>query len=132
MNPKVSNKRMMKILIVEDSPLFQELLVQSLSLIHEIQIVGKENNPTDAINRVKQVSPDIVILDLRLHGGSGFDVLDYIKKNNTDTKVIVMSNFANAQFQNKCRDMGADFFLDKSKDFSELPSVVNRIHGLVN
>ena len=117
----------MKVLIIEDSEDFQELLAKTLSTNPEIHIVSQERNPKVAISKLEQLKPDTVILDLRLHGGSGIDVLSYIKEQNPGIKVIVLTNYANTQIQQICQRLGADYFLDKSNDFQQLPILLNKM-----
>jgi DNA-binding NarL/FixJ family response regulator len=59
-------------------------------------------------------------------GGSGIDVLENIKQNDSTLVVIVLTNYPNPVFRQKCLQAGADFFLDKSTEFDQIPELFER------
>jgi Response regulator containing a CheY-like receiver domain and an HTH DNA-binding domain len=61
-------------------------------------------------------------------GGSGVDVLKYIKKEQPSTVVIILTNYPYPQYRQECMDEGANFFFDKS---IELAKVIDVCRGLV-
>src|SRR5437764_1543138 len=77
--------------------------------------------------RIQRLRPDVVILDLRMANGNGIDVLKTIKITRLETKVIIFSNLSDAQYRKKCLDAGADFFLDKSSDFNQIPGILLKL-----
>ncbi len=60
---------------------------------------------------------DIVILDIQLAEGQGFEVLDVIKKKSPKTIVIMFTNYAQSAFRKRSLEHGADFFIDKSNGY---------------
>lgn len=114
---------MMKVFIVDDSAILRQRLVDILSELEEVEIVGQAEAPLEAINSIRKLNPDVVILDLRLSGGSGIDVLKNIKKDKPSPTVIVFTNYPYPQYRKMCMAAGADFFLDKSTEFDKLIEV---------
>ena len=115
------------VIIVEDSLLVCEQIKKMLSKLENIKIVGQAEGALEAINLINELKPDIVTLDLRLKEGSGFDVLKEIKKNSDGPVVIVFTNFPSPQYQEKCIELGANYFFDKSKDFDKISEVLKRL-----
>ena len=72
---------------------------------------------------ISRLQPDAVILDIRMPGGSGIDVLKKIKKNYPSTLVIMFTNYPTAQYRKRCLDLGTDFFFDKSTEFDKIPNL---------
>lgn len=70
----------MDLFIVEDSEVVRERIQSLLSDIPGIAVVGYAVNEPDAIERINTLLPEVVTLDLRLQSGSGFNVLENIKK----------------------------------------------------
>lgn len=107
----------MKVFIVEDFELMHQHLLTMLSEIPGITVVGHAVDECGAIERIGKLLPDVVILDLNLQSGSGFQVLKNIKEHHAATKVMVLTNYADDFYLNRCMNSGADYFFDKSFQF---------------
>jgi len=116
-----------KILIVEDSDLFNERLTEGLSSIKGSEIAGYADDSMDAIDKYFEIHPDILILDLMLKSGTGFEVLESIKHRSNHCKVIVFTNYSYPFINKSCIETGADYFLDKSNDFEKLINICEAI-----
>lgn len=116
----------MKVLIVDDSSVVRERLRVMFSEIKDIEILGEAENGAEALKVLKKHSPDILILDIRLKEGNGFDLLKSIKKH-PDLKVIILTNYPYPQYRKYALELGADYFFDKSVDFEQ---VIKLIKGL--
>ena len=57
--------------------------------------------------------------------GSGFDVLNVIKKENLSMKIIMVTNFSNERFKIRALESGVDYFFDKSNDILNLVDTLN-------
>ena len=117
----------MKVLIVDDSSMVQERLLLMLSEQDGIHIVGQAQNGIDALKLIKDQKPHTVILDIRMPGGNGIDVLQNIKQINPNIKVIMFTNYPYSQYRTKCLKSGADYFLDKSAEFNKIPEIINHL-----
>ena len=110
----------MRVIIADDSMLILERLKAMLSDLSEIEIVGEARNGIEAIKAVKKLNPDVVILDIKMPGVDGIDVLKYIKNNNQNIKVIMLTNYPYPQYRKKCMELGADYFFKKSTEFENV------------
>lgn len=120
----------MKVFIADDSSEIRKRIIAMLSdLVERIEMIGEAENVQDAINSIHEFDPDVVILDIRMPGGSGIDVLKKIKKKNEVPVIIILTNYPHSQYRKKCMEAGADFFFDKSRDFKEIVRVVSGISG---
>ncbi len=118
----------MKVFIADDSSEIRKKIRAMLSdLVERIEMIGEAENVQDAINIIHEFDPDVVILDIRMPGGSGIDVLKKIKKKNEVPVIIILTNYPRSQYREKCMEAGADFFFDKSRDFEEIVKVVSGI-----
>ena len=120
----------MKIFIADDSREIRKRIIAMLSdLVESIEMIGEAENVQDAIKSIPEFDPDVVILDIRMPGGSGIDVLKNIKKKNEVPIIIILTSYPYSQYRNKCMEAGADFFFDKSRDFEEIVKVVSALSG---
>jgi DNA-binding NarL/FixJ family response regulator len=117
----------MKIFIVDDSAVFRERLIEMLSGIPGLKVIGQAQNAQEAIKDVKKLKPDMVILDVRMLGTNGIDIIKNIKKNKLAPIIIILTNYPYPQYKKKCMEAGADFFFDKSTEFHKVIEVLKRL-----
>jgi DNA-binding NarL/FixJ family response regulator len=114
------------VFIADDSLIVREHLVTMLDELPRIAIVGQAENVAEAITGILELQPDVVILDIRMPGGSGIDVLQTIKQEEPAPVVIILTNYPFPGYRQKCLQAGADFFLDKSTEFDQIPGLFER------
>ena len=117
----------MRLFIADDSNILRSRLKEILSEFKEIEIVGQARLASEALDSIRRLAPDVVILDIRFPNGSGIDVLETVKKENIPTKVIIFTNFPYLQYRKKCFDVGADFFFYKAIEFEKLITTLERL-----
>jgi len=117
-------EEIMNVVVVDDSRILRERVVNLISELPGISVIGKAGNSIDAINVVRRTKPDLVILDIRMPGENGIEVLKKIKKKKPETKVIIFTNYPNDQYKSESLKAGADYFFNKSDDIEELLNVV--------
>jgi DNA-binding NarL/FixJ family response regulator len=110
----------MKVFLVEDSPMLRERLQGILASVPGTQAVGHAATAQAAIAGIRSALPDIVVLDIQLEEGNGFEVMQAIRELLPDVKFYVLTNFANEAYQRKAEKLGARGFYDKSRQFEEL------------
>ena len=125
MIPSLSHRKI-KVFIVDDSLIVREHLVTMLDELVGIEIVGQAENVAEAISGIRIIRPDVVILDIRMPGGNGIDVLQTIKQDEAAPMVIILTNYPYPGYRQKCLQAGADFFLDKSTEFDQIPELFER------
>jgi len=117
----------MKVFIADDSAILCERLVEMLSDIPGIEIIGHARDVLESITSIRKLNPDIVILDIRMPGGSGIDVLQDIKKDKQAPMVIILTNYPYPQYRKKCLGLGADYFFDKSTEFEKVTELFKHL-----
>ncbi len=86
--------RIVRVLVVEDSPVVRELLIHVLSSDPEITVVGVSMSGEEAIEAVKQLKPDVITMDIHLPKMNGFDATRRIMET-CPTPVVIVSGSAN-------------------------------------
>ena len=117
----------MKVLIADDSDLISGRLVETLSKVTGIDAIDLAKTVSEASEAAGRLNPDVIVLDIQMPGGTGFDVLDYMKRTQVRSTVIVLTNFAYPQYRKKAFEHGASFFLDKSNDFTKVRDVIEQL-----
>lgn len=117
----------MKVFVVDDSKLLRDRLVEMLAELSGIQIIGQAANSTDALQSIRKLKPDIVVLDIHMPGGNGISVIPKIKLQNPSPIIIMFTNYPYPQYREKCKKAGADYFFDKATEFETLLKLFEHI-----
>ncbi len=126
------HKNKIKILIIEKSEEVTMKIRNKLNEIPEAAVVVEAANGIEAKAITEIMRPDITILDINLTDSNGMDVISELKKAHSETKVILLSVFPDLSRYKLFTDMGADFIMDKSKNFSDLPDTINYLLNFKN
>jgi DNA-binding NarL/FixJ family response regulator len=119
-----STYHLMRILLVEDSRLLAQHLIEQLTAIPSVEALGVVDTEQEAIASIADKKPDIVVLDLHLKQGTGFGVLSALSKLAKPPITIVLTNYALPQYRERANALGARYFLDKSNEFDRLPIII--------
>ncbi len=117
----------MKCFIVDDSERVVEGVRALLSNIEGLEFIGQATNAKDAVEAIERLKPGVVILDIRLIGGNGMNVLERIKKEQSPPVVIMLTNYPYPQYREKCRKLGAEYFFDKVTEIDDFVKVLRKL-----
>jgi DNA-binding NarL/FixJ family response regulator len=118
---------MLKVVIADDSALVRERLAVLVSDLENVELVGQASNAPEAIEIIQRLRPDVVILDIRMPGGNGIQVLEVIKANEVVPLIIMLTAFPYPQYRKKCLEAGAEYFFDKATEFERVAQVVKQL-----
>jgi len=117
-----------RILSVEDHPVFREGLNTIIASQSDMQLVAQAANATEAINEFRRHRPDITLMDLRLPGTDGVDTLIAIRGEFPLARIIMLTTSdGDAEIQRALR-AGAAAYVLKSMPKDELLAVVRSVH----
>ena len=114
----------MQVFLVEDSPLVRERLEALIGQVPGTEIVGRAVGAQAAIRDILQARPDLVVLDVQLAEGSGFDVLRALHAQAPELDVVMLSNYSSDPYRQIAERFGARAFFDKTRDFERVREVV--------
>ena len=117
----------MEIVIVDDSELVRERVAKQISEIPGISVTGEAGNSIEAMEIVKLNQPDVMILDIKMPGESGIEVLRKVKEEYPSMVIIMLTNYPFLQYRAKCYEYGVDYFLDKSEEFDKVTEILSQL-----
>ena len=119
-DPALPAEPAMRVYLVEDSPLVCERLQAMLAEIEGTRAVGIAATAREAIEGIRSEHPDVVVLDLRLAEGSGFDVLRALQAQTSGIAVYMLSNTTDAPYRRAAETLGVRGYYDKSTEFERM------------
>ena len=119
---------MIRLLLVDDQELVCQGLKAMLSLESDLEIVGIANNGQDAIEQVKILKPDIVLMDIRMPVIDGREATKIICQRFPDSKVLVLSTFDENKYIAQSIQAGARGYLLKNMPSEELVQAIRSVY----
>jgi len=117
-----------RVLLIEDSPLIRERLAESLATPGKVEIIGQADSEQAAIGLLAAAPWDVMVLDLQLRHGTGLGVLRALTtRRPPNAKVIVLTNYAFPQYRAKSLALGADYFFDKAREYHRVREVLDSL-----
>jgi DNA-binding response OmpR family regulator len=114
----------LQVYVVEDSPIVRRLLGSAIEAAGA-ELIGFADGAHAALSQLSVLEPDLVLIDLALKSGSGFDVLEALRARGRKALKVVLTNHASEQFRRLALDMGANGFFDKSTETSQVLALIN-------
>ena len=112
--------------LVDDSAIIRSRLLTLFADIDGLEVVGQAGSAAIALNEIRELHPDLVILDVQMTGMSGIELLPQIKKLTPPPVVMMLTNFPFPQYRARCKESGCEYFFDKAKETDEMLDVVQR------
>ena len=120
---------MIRILIVDDHDLVREGIRTMLEQEPGFQVVGEVGDGQQAVRAVRELRPDIVLMDLNLPGGlGGLEATEAILGDFPATKVIVLTQYENREYIKRALRIGAKGYLLKSSVSQQLKEAIRAVH----
>jgi len=112
-----------KTLLVDDQQLVREGLRRMLELDSNIKIIGEAETGEDAIKKTKDMSPDVILMDVRMPGMGGLEATRQIKKDGCSANVIILTIYED-KYLAQAAEVGAVGYLLKDIGREELVNAV--------
>lgn len=113
-----------KILLVDDHVMITEGLKLALNSQKDFKVIGTAHNGLEAIEKVKKLSPDVVLMDINMPQMNGIEAAGIIKIEYPSTKVIMLTMMDNQKFIIDAMSCGIDGYIYKDADIKELVKAI--------
>lgn len=117
----------MRIVIADDSTLIRDRLQDVLLSFGQVEIVGIFNNGIDTLKALQTLNPDVAIIDIKMPGISGLEVLKEIRKENKTIQIAILTLYGSEYYRKQAIEAGADYFFSKVDDFDKIEVVINEM-----
>lgn len=117
------------IIFVDDHPLIRKAWAFVLKQNPRFKLIAECESGEEAVERSKQLNPDIVIMDIRMRGMSGIEATQLILKNSPDSKIIGLSFHTLPEYAHQIIGSGAMGYLTKLSHPNEIFKAVDEVYN---
>ncbi|MCH5259404.1 MAG: response regulator transcription factor [Lachnospiraceae bacterium] len=116
-----------KVMIADDHSLIREGIKQLLEFDGSIEVISEASNGTECLDKLEDIFPDVLLLDINMPEKNGLEVLDEIKKKEYDIKVLILTVHNELEYLLRAVDIGVDGYILKDSESSELKRAIQAV-----
>jgi DNA-binding NarL/FixJ family response regulator len=118
-----------RLLLVDDQQIIRQGLRSLLEAKHDLEVVGEAENGQQAITQVETLSPDVVLMDIRMPVMDGVAATRLIHQHFSQTKVLVLTTFDDDEYVSQAMRLGARGYLLKDMRSDDLAAAIRAVHN---
>ena len=123
----IATETAIRVVLVDDHEVARRGVRKLLGSDTSIEIVGEATTYFNAVSLIKQIEPDVVLLDIKLEEGSGIDVARFIKSTMTETKILVLTAHNDDQYVRAMGRIGVNGYLVKTVSAEQLKRAIHDV-----
>lgn len=108
-----TSRQQAKVLIVDDHPMVREGISSRIAGQPDLYVCGEAETENEALAKINETRPDVVIVDISLHEGHGIELLKRIKAKHPDTRAVVHSMYDDTVYAERALEAGAKGYVNK-------------------
>jgi two-component system, NarL family, response regulator NreC len=117
-----------KCLLVDDHTLFRQGVRRLLESESDFEVVGEAADGGEAVEKARELRPDIVLMDIGMPGLSSFESARQIKKNRMETKILFLTMYEDEGYLAQCLEVGASGYVLKDTPAPQLLTAVKDVY----
>ena len=116
-------------LLVDDHTLFRQGVRRLLESESDFEVVGESPHAGEAVEKARELGPDVVLMDIGMPGLSPFEAARQIKKSRPETKIVFLTMYEDEDYLLQCLEVGASGYVLKDTPAPQLVSAVRDVHA---
>lgn len=118
---------MINVMLADDHVLIREGIKQLLEFDGSMKVIAEASDGIECLEKLKNVKPDILLLDINMPNMNGIDVLKKLKEKNDPLKVLILTVHSEVEYLVKAVDIGANGYILKDSGSAELKQAINAV-----
>ena len=116
-----------KVMLVDDHILMREGIKKLLEMDGSIEVIEQASDGFECLDKLQNVNPDILLLDINMPKKNGIKVLEELKKQKVNVKVLILTVHNEVEYLLKAVDIGVDGYILKDSESAELKKAINAV-----
>lgn len=116
-----------RVLVVDDHPVVRLGLTQMLAAEPDLEVCGEAASVSEALERIPECDPDLVVVDISLGGQSGLDLIEQIRRRHPEVRMLVSSMHGEEMYAERALAAGAQGYVQKSNAVDQIVDAVRRV-----
>jgi two-component system, NarL family, nitrate/nitrite response regulator NarL len=117
------------VLVADDHPIYREGIVRAINDREDLELVGEAADGRDALDQITRLNPTVAVLDIRMPGLDGTQVLGAIRTDSVNTRVLFLSAFTEPELAYQTVAAGAKGYLSKESSRQDVCEAIATIAG---
>jgi DNA-binding NarL/FixJ family response regulator len=117
-----------RVYLVDDQNMLRAAFRSLLDQDPHFEVVGDSGDARDAIERITEIRPDVVLLDITMPGLSGIDAIQPMRKVHPKIRILMLTHHEGESFVEQALQCGADGYLSKDSECGELAIAIQAVH----
>ena len=118
---------MINVMLADDHVLIREGIKQLLEFDGSMRVIAEASDGIECLEKLKNVKPDILLLDINMPNMNGIDVLKELKEKNDPLKILILTVHSEVEYLVKAVDIGANGYILKDSGSAELKQAINTV-----
>ena len=118
---------MINVMLADDHVLIREGIKQLLEFDGSMKVIAEASDGIECLEKLKNLKPDILLLDINMPNMNGIDVLKELKEKNDPLKVLILTVHSEVEYLVKAVDIGANGYILKDSGSAELKQAINAV-----
>jgi two-component system NarL family response regulator len=123
----MANQDKIRVLVADDHPVVRQGVIANVKPQRDMAVVAEAGDGVEALALIKEHLPDVVMLDLRMPGMDGLDVIAEVSNAKLESKVIIMTTFESEEDVHRAMKAGARGYLLKDSSQEEILDAIRRV-----
>ena len=115
------------VLVADDHPLFRDGIVRAIRERPNLDVVGDVSDGREALDRIRELQPDVVVLDLKLPELDGLQILNALRRDASASRVLILSAFTEGPLVHSVLAAGAAGYLAKTVERAEVCDAIQAV-----
>jgi len=121
-------KNRIRVFVADDQHLFREMLVGLLNVEDDLEIVGEASNGKEAVQKIRELKPDVVLIDINMPELNGIQVTELIKKEFDSVRIVVLTGYSEEDYIFEALQRGASGYLSKEVSAAKVKEAIRTVH----